>query len=99
MFSPNPVPGAERNNSQNNNEAKRINWQEGMQGNPMLSNKAVENLKSQINRLDSDIVKLNNSIAESNDQNMRKAFEKVRDKLLSEKKELENTTGIKTTIQ
>jgi serine/threonine protein phosphatase PrpC len=99
MFSPNHSPGSERNRSQNDSEAKRINWQGGMQGNPMLSVKAVENLKLQINRLDSDIAKLNNSIAESNDQNMRKAFEKVRDKLLSEKKELENTTGIKTTIQ
>jgi molecular chaperone GrpE (heat shock protein) len=99
MFSPNPVPGAERNSSQNNNEAKRINWQGGMQGNPMLSAKAVENLKLSIVRIDADVSDLNNRIAESNDMKMKAAFEKVRAKLLNDKTDLEKTIGIKPTLQ
>jgi molecular chaperone GrpE (heat shock protein) len=92
-------PQPERQGANNYEDAERINWQKGMQGNPMLSQKAFDNLKSQVSRIDADIADLNNKIAEANDQRMKKAFESVRAKLLSDKLELEKSLGIKPSLQ
>lgn len=97
MLGQQPQPGREGAN--NHEEANRIDWQKGMQGNPMLSQKAFDKLKSQVSRIDADVADLNNKIAEANDQRMKKAFESVRAKLLSDKLELQKSLGIKPSLQ
>lgn len=99
MLGQQPQPGREGAN--NHEEANRINWQKGMQGNPMLSNKAFKNLESQRERLEKDIISINNKIAELDPSNvgMKAAYEKVREGFVAERKELDAILGPKPTLQ